>query len=89
MSSFTGVCLREIQFGDNVRALPATKKTACNNELPALSGRPLNLVRLTRCYDFFFYQVLLTQLNLSMAFANSTAPVKDGLHPFSGGKNFG
>ena len=61
----------------------------CNNEVPALSGRLLNLVRLTRCYDFFFYQVLLTQLNLSMAFANSTAPVKDGLHPFSGGKNFG
>ena len=54
MSSFTGVCLREIQFRDNVRALPATKKTACNNELPALSGRPLNLVRLTRCYDFIF-----------------------------------
>ena len=26
----------------------------CNNEVPALSGRPLNLVRLTRCYDFFF-----------------------------------
>ena len=26
----------------------------CNNEVPALSGRPLNVVRLTRCYDFFF-----------------------------------
>ena len=39
-------------------------------------------------YVIFHFQVAFAQLDLLMALANSTAPVKDGLHPFHGGKHF-
>ena len=62
--------------------LPGKRKTVSINH--ELDGGLTS----TKYYDIFYFQVLVTELNLLMTFADSTRPVKDGLYPFHGGKNF-